>query len=51
MIDMRVRHIDDNGEFIASPSGVSLTLDQANQPIQLVIEGCEKLIASEGMSE
>ena len=47
MIDLRVHHIDENGEFIPSPAGVSLTLDQAKQAVQLLVEGCEKLVSSE----
>lgn len=47
VLDLRVHHIDENGEFIPSQAGVSLTLDQAKQAIQLLIEGCEKLIAAQ----
>lgn len=47
MIDLRVHHIDESGEFIPSQAGVSLTLDQAKQAVELLIEGCEKLISSQ----
>lgn len=50
MIDMRVHEINENGEFIATPAGLSLTLDQARQAVELLVGGCEKLISPEGIS-
>jgi hypothetical protein len=47
MLDLRVHHISEDGEFIATPAGVSLTLEQAKQAVELLIEGSEKLIASQ----
>jgi hypothetical protein len=51
MIDMRVHEISNDGEFIATPAGLSLTLEQAKQAIELLIGGCDKLISPEGISE
>lgn len=51
MIDMRVHEIGNDGEFIATPAGLSLTLDQAKQAIELLVGGCEKLISAEGIAE
>jgi len=51
MIDMRVHEIGNDGEFIATPSGVSLTLDQARQAVELLMGGCERLMSPEGISE
>lgn len=51
MIDMRVHEIGNDGEFIATSSGLSLTLDQARQAIELLMGGCEKLVSPEGISE
>jgi hypothetical protein len=51
MIDMRVHEIGNDGEFIATPSGVSLTLEQARQAVELLMGGCEKLMSPEGISE
>lgn len=47
LIDLRVHSINDNGEFIETSAGVSLTLDQAKQAAQLLIAGCEKLLSSQ----
>lgn len=47
MIDLRVHHIGENGEFIETPAGVSLTLEQAKQAINLLIEGSEKVASSQ----
>lgn len=46
MIDLRVHSINDNGEFIETPAGLSLTLDQAKQAAELLLAGCEKLVSS-----
>lgn len=51
MIDMRLHEISNDGEFIATPAGLSLTLDQARQAIELLMGGCEKLISPEGTSK
>ncbi|HAR94926.1 MAG TPA: hypothetical protein DCR97_03035 [Deltaproteobacteria bacterium] len=46
MIDLRVHAINDNGEFIETTAGLSLTLDQAKQAAELLLQGCEKLLSS-----
>lgn len=51
MIDVRVHEIDSDGQFIATPAGLSLTLDQARQAVELLMGGCEKLVSPEGISE
>jgi hypothetical protein len=51
MIDMRVHEISNDGEFIATPAGLSLTLDQAKQAVELLMGGCEKLISPDGITE
>jgi hypothetical protein len=51
MIDMRVHEIGNDGEFVATPAGLSLTSDQAKQAAELLIGGCEKLISDKGVSE
>jgi hypothetical protein len=46
MIDLRVHAINDNGEFIETTTGISLTLDQARQAIELLANGCDKLASA-----
>lgn len=48
MIDLRVHTISDNGEFIETKSGISLTLDQAKQAAELLLAGCERLLTPQG---
>jgi hypothetical protein len=38
MIDFRVHQTGDDGELIATPAGVCLTLDQTEQAIELLKE-------------
>ena len=47
MIDLRVHAINDNGEFIETTAGIALTLDQAKQAAELLLQGCEKLLSSQ----
>lgn len=47
MVDLRVHAINDNGEFIETTTGISLTLDQAKQAAELLLAGCEKLLSSQ----
>lgn len=47
MIDLRVHAINDNGEFIETTNGISLTLDQAKKAAELLLAGCEKLLSSQ----
>jgi hypothetical protein len=37
-IDLRLHQTNDDGEMIATPSGVSLTMDQVEQAIELLRE-------------
>ncbi len=46
MVDIRVHAVNDNGEFIETTNGISLTLDQAKQAAELLLLGCEKLLSS-----
>ncbi len=43
MIDLRIHQVGTDGEFVATPSGVSLTADQAAQAIELLIEAKKRL--------
>ena len=38
LIDLRVHQTNDDGELVATPAGVSLTLDQVDQAIELLKE-------------
>ncbi len=38
MIDFRLHHTTDDGELIGTPAGVSLTLTQAEQAVELLQE-------------
>jgi hypothetical protein len=38
LVDLRVHQTNDDGELIATPSGVSLTIDQVDQAIELLRE-------------
>jgi hypothetical protein len=38
MIDLRLHHTADDGEFVETPAGVSLTIDQTDQAIALLQE-------------
>jgi hypothetical protein len=42
-IDLRLHQTNDEGEFIATPSGVSLTAEQTDQAIELLKEARRKL--------
>lgn len=43
MIDLRVHHTGDDGELVATPAGVSLTLDQAERAIELLGEATRRI--------
>jgi hypothetical protein len=45
LIDLRVHQTNEDGEMIATPSGVSLTLEQAEQAIELLKEARKKIEA------
>ncbi len=38
MIDFRLHQTSEDGEFLETPAGVSLTLDQAEQAVELLRE-------------
>ncbi len=38
MIDFRLHHTADDGELVGTPAGVSLTVDQVGQAIELLQE-------------
>jgi hypothetical protein len=38
LIDLRVHQTNDDGELVATPAGVSLTVDQTDQAIELLKE-------------
>jgi hypothetical protein len=38
MVDFRLHYTADDGELVGTPAGVSLTLDQAGQAIELLQE-------------
>jgi hypothetical protein len=43
MIDFRLHHTADDGELVGTPAGVSLTLDQAGQAIELLQEAKKRI--------
>ncbi len=43
MIDFRVHQTGQDGEFIATPAGVSISADQAEQAIELLKEARRKI--------
>ncbi len=43
MIDLRVHQTGEDGELIATPAGVSITADQAEQAIELLKEARKKI--------
>jgi len=43
MIDFRMHQTGQDGELIATPSGISITTDQAEQAIELLKEARRKL--------
>ncbi len=43
MIDFRLHHTADDGELVETPAGVSLTLDQAGQAIELLQEAKKRI--------
>lgn len=44
LIDLRLHQTNDEGEFVATPSGVSLTVEQADQAIELLKEARKKAV-------
>jgi hypothetical protein len=46
LIDFRLHQTSEDGEFVATPSGVSLTLEQAEQAVGLLQEA-QKAIRKE----
>ncbi len=43
MIDLRVHQTGDDGELVATPAGISLSEDQVDQTIELLIEAKAKI--------
>jgi len=43
MADVRVHHTSEDGEFVASPAGISLSEDQIDQAIELLKEAKVRL--------
>ena len=43
MIDVRVHQTSEDGEFVASPAGISLSEDQIDQAIELLKEAKVRL--------
>lgn len=43
MIDFRVHQTSQDGEFVATPAGVSITADQAEQAIVLLKEARKRI--------
>jgi hypothetical protein len=43
LIDLRLHQTNDEGEFVATPSGVSLTSEQADQVIELLKEARKRV--------
>jgi len=43
MIDFRVHQTGQDGELVATPAGVSITADQAEQAIELLKEARRKI--------
>ena len=43
LIDLRLHQTNDEGEFVATPSGVSLTPEQTDQAIELLKEARKKI--------
>ncbi len=43
LIDLRVHQTGEDGEMVATPSGVSLTLDQAERAIELLGEARKRI--------
>ncbi|MBP1734196.1 MAG: Transcriptional Coactivator p15 [Deltaproteobacteria bacterium] len=44
MIDFRIHHLSVDGELVATPAGVSLTIDQVGQAIELLGEAKKRVI-------
>jgi Transcriptional Coactivator p15 (PC4) len=47
MIDFRIHHLGVDGELVATPAGVSLTVDQVGQAIELLGEA-KKRVTEQG---
>jgi ACT domain-containing protein len=47
LIDLRVHQTNDDGELVATPAGVSLTVDQVDQAIELLKEAKKKATPEE----
>jgi hypothetical protein len=47
LIDIRLHQTSEDGELIATPSGLSLTIDQAEQAIELFKEAKKRIEAHE----
>lgn len=43
MIDFRMHYLSADGEFVATPAGFSLTVDQTGQAIELLSEARRRL--------
>lgn len=43
VIDLRVHQTGDDGELVATPAGVSLTLDQTERAIELLSEAKKRI--------
>jgi hypothetical protein len=43
LVDLRLHQTNDEGEFVATPSGVSLTVEQTDQAIELLKEARKKI--------
>ncbi len=43
LVDLRLHQTNDEGEFVPTPSGVSLTADQTDQAIELLKEARRKV--------
>jgi hypothetical protein len=47
LIDFRIHHLGVDGELVATPAGVSLTVDQVGQAIELLGEA-KKRVTEQG---
>jgi hypothetical protein len=47
LIDLRVHQTNDDGELVATPAGVSLTVDQTDQAIELLKEAKRRASAEQ----
>jgi hypothetical protein len=43
LIDLRLHQTNDEGEFVATPAGVTLTVEQADQAIELLKEARRRI--------